>query len=305
MNKLKSRTLTQAEYSKYFEQDYRKHDKIEKMYNWLLKERPRIQKREDLIKEINKSEDIQEVQKISKSTIILPEWLSEQIKEELKGHKDIHAKEIEDFLKKELKKNKWEIKISHIKNKFWPKSIIVTKILKNVLKEYSEFKIINNSEKNNESPVKTKSKHDKLISSISTETQEHKNTRIKQDNLLKELNWISKEEDLNHRIEKYLDLFEKVEWKFSNKEYFAEELTECITTHANIKIEKEIQKLLRSIIQDNLRLEKTGLYWYYVYRLNSDSRRIIAYPNGEIFTICAHEEYEKLINVQPPIGKTE
>ena len=54
--------------------------------------------------QINKSEDIQEVQKISKSTIILPEWLSEQIKEELKGHKDIHAKEIEDFLKKELKK---------------------------------------------------------------------------------------------------------------------------------------------------------------------------------------------------------
>ena len=69
--------------------------------------------------------------------------------------------------------------------------------------------------------------------------------------------------------------------------------------------EKEIQKLLRCIIQDNLHLEKTGLYWYYVYRLNSDSRRIIAYPNGEIFTICAHEEYEKLINVQPPIGKTE
>jgi hypothetical protein len=203
-----------------------------------------------------------------------------------------------------LKKNAWEIPFSHIKNKFKDKAILAFQYIRKLIVNYQWFKIIDNSDNKPEIP-QTKSKHEKLISSVLEDTQEQKDIRIKKDKLLNILKKISEIENLWQRIEKYINLFEKLEWKFSDKKFFAEELEKCIKTHANIQIEKEIQKILRSIIQDNLRLEKTGLYWYFVYKLNRDSRRIIAYPNWEIFAICPHEEYEKIINSQPPIDRIE
>jgi hypothetical protein len=68
-------------------------------------------------------------------------------------------------------------------------------------------------------------------------------------------------------------------------------------------MEKEIIKTLNLLIQWNLRIEKTWLYKYNVFRFNRDNRRMLAYPNWEIFTICPHEEYEEIINTQPPLEK--
>jgi hypothetical protein len=80
---------------------------------------------------------------------------------------------------------------------------------------------------------------------------------------------------------------------------------EVITTHTHIEMEKEIIKTLNWLIQENFHTEKTGLYKYNVYKFNRGSRRMLAYPNGEIFTLCPHEKYEEIINTQPPIDKTK
>jgi hypothetical protein len=102
-----------------------------------------------------------------------------------------------------------------------------------------------------------------------------------------------------------LDLFEELNYNFTNKEEFWTILYEVIKIHTNIEIEKEIIKTLNLLIQWNLRIEKTWLYKYNVFRFNRDSRRMLAYPNWEIFAICPHEEYEKIINTQPPADKIE
>jgi hypothetical protein len=102
-----------------------------------------------------------------------------------------------------------------------------------------------------------------------------------------------------------LDLFEELNYNFTNKEEFWTILYEVIKIHTHIEIEKEIIKTLNLLIQWNLRIEKTWLYKYNVFRFNRDSRRMLAYPNREIFTICSHEEYEKIINTQPPVDKIE
>ena len=297
MNKLKKRTLKPEEYSNILENEYpkyleNKHKEKEEMYKELFG---------PLLK---KKTSNWETQQKSKSTILLPEWLSEQIIKEAKWIKDIQAKEIEEFLKKELKKNWWEIKVSHIKNKFWKKSALVIDYLKALIKDYPIFKIIDNTENKKETQPITKSKNEKLLSTITPEeSEEHKNERLRINNLMFKLNEIWKLKSLKSRISKYLDLFEELDCDFSNREEFEPQVYEVITTHSHIEMEKEIIKTLNLLIQGNLRIEKTWLYKYNVFRFNRDNRRMLAYPNWEIFTICPHEEYEEIINTQPPLEK--
>ena len=123
--------------------------------------------------------------------------------------------------------------------------------------------------------------------------------------MLFKLDEIWKSEDLKSRISKYCDLFEELECKFASRNDFELLVFDVVTTYTNIEIEKEIIKTLNLIIQDNPRTEKTWLYRYIAYKFNRDSRRMLAYPNWEIFGIYPHEEYEKIINTQPPMDKVE
>ena len=282
IKKLEERSLKPNEYTAH----------IENMYKELFKDNKKLKK------EINQVT-------IKKNEILLPEWMSEQISKELKDNKNIKPQDIEKFLKNELKKNGWDIMLSHIKNTFKDKANQATRYIKKLISNYSWFKIIDNLESKT-TVVQTKSKNEKLLSSITQEeTEEHKNRRLKINNLTFKLNEIWKIEDLKNRITKYLDLFEELNYNFTNKEEFWTILYEVITIHTHIEIEKEIIKTLNLLIQWNLRIEKTWLYKYNVFRFNRDSRRMLAYPNWEIFAICPHEEYEKIINTQPPADKIE
>lgn len=279
---LEQRNLTSDKYFEY----------LENMYKELFL---------PIKKKKNKSSKIQEPPKV---VVLLPEWMSEQIKEELKDNKDITPQEIESFLKKELKKNAWEIKVSHIKNAFKNKENQANQYIRRLIINYPGFTIVDNSEnKNSASP--TQSKRDKLISSISSQEKENIESKIKKDDLLKKLFSLGTIDNLDTRIYKYIELFEEVWCKFSSKEDFAENLNDVICTYTHVQIEKEIQKILTSIISENLYPFKTEKYWYLAYKFSRscDNWRIVLYPNGEIFKICSHNEYERVISSQPPIDK--
>ena len=279
--KLEERSLKPNEYSTH----------IENMYKELFKDNKKVEKENNEVT----------VKKIEHS---LPEWMSEQINEELKNSKNIKPQDVEKFLKNELKKNAWDIMISHIKNKFKDNFSLAYEYIKKLIINYPWFNIIENhsSEKLVTSP---KSKREKLISSISQEEIEnHKNERLRKNKLIVKLNEIWKIEDLKTRISKYFDLFEELNHNFANRNEFEPYVFDVIT-NTHIKIEKEIVKALNWLIQGNSHMEKTLVYKYNVYRFNRGSRRMLAYPNWEIFTLCSHEEYERIINTQPPADKTE
>ena len=307
IKKLEQRNLLPGEYISILENEYPKYvankrneyvQNMENMYSELFA---------PLLKKKNKKTDTQqtEAQETPKVAILLPEWMSEQIKKDLKNDKDLKSDDIEKFLKNELKKNSWNIMLSHIKNIFKDKATQATKYIKKLISNYPWFKIIDNLE-NKTTVDQTKSKNEKLLSTINQEeTEESKNERLRISNLMFKLNEIWKLKSLKSRISKYLDLFEELDCDFSDRKEFEPQLYDVITTHSHIEMEKEIIKTLNLLIQGNLRIEKTWLYKYNVFRFNRDSRRMLAYPNWEIFTICPHEEYEKIINTQPPIDKVE
>lgn len=307
IKKLEQRNLLPGEYISILENEYPKYvankrneyvQNMENMYSELFA---------PLLKKKNKKTDTQqtEAQETPKVAILLPEWMSEQIKKDLKNDKDLKSDDIEKFLKNELKKNSWNIMLSHMKNIFKDKATQATKYIKKLISNYPWFKIIDNLE-NKTTVDQTKSKNEKLLSTINQEeTEESKNERLRISNLMFKLNEIWKLKSLKSRISKYLDLFEELDCDFSDRKEFEPQLYDVITTHSHIEMEKEIIKTLNLLIQGNLRIEKTWLYKYNVFRFNRDSRRMLAYPNWEIFTICPHEEYEKIINTQPPIDKFE
>ena len=281
IKKLEERSLKPNEYSTHIENMYKELFKNNKKNNKVIK---------------------QDTPK--KTEILLPEWMSQQINEELKNSKNIKPQDIEKFLKNELKKNAWDIMISHIKNKFKDNFSLAYEYIKKLIINYPWFNIIENhsSEKLVTSP---KSKREKLISSISQEEiEDHKNERIRKNKLIIKLNEIWKIEDLKTRISKYFDLFEELNNSFYDRNEFESYVIEIIT-HTHRWIEKEIVKTLNWLIQWNTHMEKTLVYKYNVYKFNRGNRRMIAYPNWEIFTLCPHEEYERIINTQPPADKTE
>ncbi len=282
IQKIKKRSLTSCEYL----------DLIWNMYS-------------DLFAQTQKKKNKKTIaQQAPKVIILLPEWMSEQIREDLKDSKEILPQEIESFLKKELKKNAWEIKFSHIKNTFKDKANQAYQYIKRLIINYPGFIIIDNSENKN-STLPTQSKRDKLISSISSQEKENIKSKTKKDDLLKKLLSVWNSKDLGIRIDTYLRLFEKIGCKFSDKDDFAINLHDAIIRHTHVQIEKEILKILTSIIEDNQYPIKTEKYWYLAYKFSRscDNWRIVLYPNGEIFKICSHDEYERIISSQPPIDK--
>ena len=301
IEKLEKRKLPEEEYISILENEYPKYvankrnEYVQKMENFYS---------ELFLPKTKKKNKKPEIQQPPKTITLLPRWMSEQINEELKDNKNIKPQDIEKFLKNELKKNAWEIMISHIKNKFKENYNQAYEYIRRLIINYSWFKIIDNN--NNKNTVtQTKSKNDKLLSSISEEdTEEHKNERLRKSKLINKLNEIWKIENLKTRISKYFDLFEELNNSFADRNEFESYVTEIIT-HTHIDIEKEIVKTLNWLIQWNIHMEKTLVYKYNVYKFNRGNRRMIAYPNWEIFALCPHEVYEKTINTQPPADKIE
>ena len=194
--------------------------------------------------------------------------------------------------------------ISHIRNKFKDKNKQAYEYIRRLIINYPWFKIIDNQEKKTKVSVKTK--NDKLIEEAIQSWSMYKQEKDKaKEDTLKLLEETWKIEDTKIRCEKYIELFEKNGCKFSNKQDFLTQLTDVINSQTHIQFDNWIQNLLLSIILTNLKPEKSKWHSYLSYKLNSsfDSRRIIAYPNGEIFTVRPHDEYEEIINKRPPVDK--
>lgn len=245
-----------------------------------------------------------------KNAIELPEWISEEIREILKGSaefKCLSADEVENFLKKELKKNNGDINDKHIRNKF--KSLDEYKAAYNLLKylttKYSQFTIFKETTKKSATDAPSKSKNDKLVEeALQNRSWELEQDKIKSDKLSNIVK-IWKIENVEERCQKYIDLFEELWCKFDDKSEFIQRLINVINTHTHAQFDNGIQNVLSKMVQLNLKPEKSEWKWYLSYKLSPsyDARRILAYPNWEIFTICSHDEYEKTINMKPPVEK--
>lgn len=321
IRKLKDRSLNQQEYLSILEQilpenEYSKilteehaetrYSNLEKLYNDLFKEskedKKALNQRYQMENKTTENE-----QKLS--TVKLPEWMSERIKEEIQWTQEfkcLSADEIESFLLKELKKNQWQINDKHIRNKF--KDIntykAAAKLLDYLTKRFSEFKVFKEtSKKQPEAPIETK--NDKLVKeAIQSRAKETEKDKAKNEKLL-ELAKIWKIEDIKERCTKYVELFEEIWCKFTNKQDFITKLSDKISTHTHVQLDSWIQSILTKIIHNNLKPEESEWKWYLSYKLSRwyDARRIIAYPNGEIFTICQHDEYLEIISRKPPVDK--
>ena len=277
LNKIKKRCLTVEEYTKIIEKDYPKYLKtkheeytkdMEKMYS-------------ELFWPILKKESKE--QENAKTTIILP---------------------VEKLLKNELKKNAWEIMLSHIKNKFNDKYIHAYEYIRRLIINYPWFKIIDNQEK--KASIQIIPKNSKLIKEAIESWSLWKQEMDKEkEDMMEILNETLKVEDVEKRCKRYVDLFEKVWCKFSNKEDFISQLVNSINTQTHTQFDNWIQNILSGMIQTNLKPEKSRWQWYLSYKLSPscDARRIIAYPNWEIFTIRQHDEYEEIISKKPPVDK--
>ena len=92
----------------------------------------------------------------------LPEWMSNRIRLDLEIDTELRAKDIEDFLKKELKKNNWEIKISHVNNTFKGNATDVIQYLMFLVQDFPQFKIVDVS-LNVERWIDRSTKRDRLL----------------------------------------------------------------------------------------------------------------------------------------------
>ena len=287
IKKLENRSLSAKKYTDILEKDYRKY--MEAMYKTLF----------------NPIVEQPSPESTSSKNIKLPKWMIEKMRKDLNDNKSLEVDDVEKFLKNELKKNNWKIRITHIKSTFSKNYDIALKYISGLIINYSEFSLIDNNEHSKQwSNKKKKSKHENLKSSVSgEEIGNNRFDRLNTEELLTKIFSIKELDTLEDRIPKYVDLFEELWYKFSNREIFEKELNESILWHASHRIEKDIQKVLVFTVNWTDYFEKVGVYWYYTFKLNC-WRRIIWYPNWEIFTICSHEEYDHIReDVEPPKDK--
>ena len=285
IKKLEQRSLSVKKYTEILEKDYMIY--MGKMYDALF------------------PDDQPKPESTSRKYFKLPKWMIEKIRKDLNNNKILEVSRIESFLKNELKKNNWKIRIAHIKSTFAENYNEALKYISGLIINYSEFSLIENNEFNNQTPSKKKkSKHENLKSSVSGEViGNNRFDRLNRENLLARAFSIKEIDKLETRISKYIDLFEELEYNFSNRKVFEKELNEAITGHTNHQIEKDIQKILVFTINGTDCFEKTGVYWYYTFKLNC-WWRVIWYPNWEIFTICSHTDYDHIRDcVEPPKDK--
>ena len=281
INKFETRTLTEKEYTELSERMYK-----------------------DLFGSIL-DEESNEKQPHKRTRISLPEWMSEQINKDLKDDNNLSPQDIERFLKNELKKNAWEIKISHIKNTFKDKSDQAYNYIMRIIASYPKFKISDKPRKD-DLTVSTQSKREKLISQTTNQSDKKRNEESEKRRLLSKLGDIWTNEKLEDRVRLYVNLYEEIWCKFTDWVSFSNDLFRAINTYNHIDLEWEIQKNLTNII-NGLRPAKLEKFWYFAYKFGRswDNWRIILYPNGEIFTICSHADYEKIIGTKPPVDKTK
>lgn len=298
LNKLRTRSLSEEEYWQYFQQDYRKHDENQKMYEQLSRPEVKCQ-----------SSTESESQATESKPVELPEWMAEEIREMLKDSEEfkcLSADEVERFMLKELRKNYGEIKDKHIRNKFVGvrEYKAAFNLIRYLTTKYPEFTILKWPEsKPTTTPQKTK--NDKLVEeAMQSRSSEIESDEIKNSRLI-ELSKISKIKGLSDRCRKYIDLWEELWWKFSDKEDFINILENIIKTQTNIQFETLFNNLLRKIIQTDFKPEHKWGEEYYSYDLWdwTSRRNVVIYPNGEIVNIVRHDEYLRLIRQKPPINK--
>lgn len=236
----------------------------------------------------------------------LPEWMSNRIRLDLEIDTELRAKDIEDFLKKELKKNNWEIKISHVNNTFKGNATDVIQYLMFLVQDFPQFKIVDVS-LNVERWIDRSTKRDRLLERLGELETGDLVEKEKREWLLSKLSDIIKNENLQSRVFLYVALYEEIWCKFADKNDFIKNLWDAIGTHDNIGLEVEIQQNLINIITWNKRPFKTQKFGYLVYKFDKawDNWRIIMYPNGEIFKLCCHSDYEKIISQKPPQDKVK
>ena len=245
-----------------------------------------------------------------KVEIPLPEWMSERIKQEIKDFEEfkcLSADDIEIFLKKELRKNWVEINDTYDFTEF--KNLeeykVAYKFLSLACKEYPQFKIIKDTIKNTTTETSNEWKNDRLLKdAIQSWSLTFEGRGANNEKTIK-LRKIWKIENLEKKCQEYINLLEELWCKFCDRQSFLQELMKAITTQTHIKLDIGIEILLLKMIQTNLDPEESKKHWYFSYKLSNwyDARRIVAYPNGEIFTICPHSDYETHINNKPPLGK--
>lgn len=285
VEKLENRSLSPRKYMNILEKDYRKYksDLYESLFSWVS---------------INENPSSEKTAKKK-----LPNWMIEQIRKELKDNKYLSVDEIESFLKNELKKNWWIIRASHIKNIFPKNYVEALKYITSLIIYYSEFSFVNNLVEK-DSGNKKKQKNKKLISTVSGEEVENNRVdRLETEKKLARLFEIKSFDNLDDRIPQYVDFLIELWYKFSDRKVFEIELKDAIISHTGYRIEKDIQKILAFLINWNDCYEKVWVYNYYVFKLNC-SRRIMWYPNWEIYKICPHAEYDNIRDcVKPPKDK--
>lgn len=198
--------------------------------NW---NKSRGQNKIDTTREKAKS---QEHSQKTNESIKLPEWILEQINEELKNNKNIQPENIVKFLKNELKKNKWEIKISHIKNTFKDNYEEIIEYLKKLFWDYNSFRIIEDEGAKNGPLIESEEQEEltqnnniteeerliERIDNFSTISSEEKNTLyIDVIKYISQKNWHKVDEEVfNGDFNEWIQLFfnEWIKWQWLRKE---------------------------------------------------------------------------------------
>lgn len=217
----------------------------------------------------------------------LPEWMEENLKN--LDIKDVAW--IVKFLRAELTKCWWCIKLSHINTKFERMDDIdsIPDFL-SLLDIYPEFEVIDDLSK--EEPSEDISDKESMTDIVQEQN--------KQKQLMDELKEISNIDDMEDRLACYVEMFEKLWYQFRDKEDFLNQFINAVekTQSDKGRLEKSVQSALQFRIWWNESLEKKRAFWYRAMCLNYNAWRIVL-TNMQITHILSHDEYLRLINTKP------
>ena len=222
----------------------------------------------------------------------LPDWMEEELVQT----------EIEDvvsivkFLRTELTKCWWDIKLSHINDRF-ERIGEVEKIPDFLvfLENYPDFQVINDIVDDEEEAEEAKEldvwKEKQVVNGWK---------QLKQELLLKELGEIGDIVDMQDRVVEYVNMFEKLWYQFKNKEDFLNQLVGALeqTQSDGGRLEKSIQSVLHVCIYWWERWQKKYAFWYRVLDL-VNGWRLIADNTKQITNIASHDDYMRIINKKP------
>ena len=256
-----------------------------------------IQKRceEEVFDTINES--------ISKKASFLPHWMSSIIYNDFKKNNIVLPEDIEIFLIKQLKKNFWKIKISHIKNRFWDNSDVVLKYLQNLFLRYSEFSIIYDQTEELGFKSQNKKTYKSLIFTDINVVGWSNDSFLS--NLKDKLLNIDSVPDIQKRVQIYTEIIEtysKQRWYTIDKRNFASTLMKWFL---DLWAENALKKRLRIMLENWQWWEwPTERYGYWRIKVDwTNNWRIVAYPNKEIVAFLWHDDYIRFITSRPNSDK--